>query len=294
MVLTENIDLILASILQKQLTQTEWKWLKEKTTASPFELMTGFVAVPRIIAREMTQPTPAQAQELTDILPGFSILNWTTVRLSRVWLLTCLDASDEQAYTRHIETLFDTAEMNELAALYSALPLLAYSQKWLFRATEAVRSNVGDVFDALVMNNPYPAGYFDEAAWNQLVLKTIFGDKPIHRIVGLAERSNANLARMLSDFAHERWAAGRSVAPETWRLTPEFMDEGLLADMQHLFASPNPDDQKAAALACFYSKNTSAQALLDEHKNLKQQIERKQLSWADLEFNNLNTYDTKQ
>ncbi len=183
--------------------------------------------------------------------------------------------------------------MNELVALYSALPLLAYPQNWLFRATEAVRSNVGDVFDALVMNNPYPTRYFDESAWNQLVLKTIFNDKAIHRIIGLQGRSNADLARMLSDFAHERWAAGRTVAPEVWRLTPEFMNESLLADMQHLFASSNPDDRKAAALACFYSKNDSALALLDNHENLKHQIERRQLSWADLEFNDLNTYETK-
>jgi hypothetical protein len=143
------------------------------------------------------------------------------------------------------------------------------------------------------MNNPYPARYFDEAAWNQLVLKTIFNDKPVHRIVGLAERSNASLARMLSDFAHERWAAGRAVAPEVWRLTPEFMNENLLADMQHLFASNNADDRKAAALVCFYSKNAPALTLLAEYDPLKQQIERKQLSWADLEFNDLNTYETK-
>ena len=293
MILAEKINPLFASLLQEQLTQTEWQWLEARSLSSPIELMTGFVAVPRFIARQMVEPSPTQAQELSKFMPGFSVDGWTTVRLSRVWLLTCLDADDEAAYTRHVETLFDTAEMNELVALYSALLLLAYPQKWLFRATEAVRSNVGNVFDALVMNNPYPERYFNEAAWNQLVLKTIFNDKPIHRIVGLAKRNNADLARMLSDFAHERWAAGRTVAPEVWRLTPEFMDESILADIQHLFASGSSGDQKAAALACFYSKKDSALALLDNHENLKHQIERKQLSWSDLEFKDLNTYETR-
>ncbi len=293
MTLAEKIKPLFASLLREQLTQTEWQWLEARGKASPFELMTGFVAVPRFIARQMVELSATQAQELSEVMPGFSTRGWTTVRLSRVWLLTCLNADDQEFYTRHVETLFDTAEMNELVALYSALPLLAYPQKWLFRATEAVRSNVGDVFDALVMNNPYPARYFDKAAWNQSVLKTIFNDKPIHRVVGLAERSNADLARMLSDFAHERWAAGRTVAPEVWRLTPKFMNDGLLEDMQHLFASVNPDDRKAAALACFYSKKDSALALLENQETLKHQIERKQLSWADLEFNDLNTYETK-
>jgi len=293
MELKEKISLLFASLLQARLTQTEWNWLDEKSTASPLELMTAFVSVPRFIARQTLPFSVTQGQVLSELPPGFSIKDWTTVRLSRVWLLTCLDANEEESYTRQVETLFDTAEMNELVSLYSALPLLAYPQKWLFQATEAVRSNVGDVFDALVMNNPYPARYFDEAAWNQLVLKTIFNDKPIHRIVGLADRNNANLARILSDFAHERWAAGRTVAPEVWRLTPEFMNESLLDDMKHLFASDKPDDRKAAALACFYSKNDSALALLNNHETLKHQIERKQLSWADLEYNDLNTYATK-
>lgn len=289
MVLKEKINALFASLLQAVLTQTEWNWLGAKSTTTPLELMTAFVAVPRFIARQTINVSEAQAQKLSELMPGFSIEGWTTVRLSRVWMLACLDADEEESYTRHVETLFDTAEMNELVALYSALPLLAYPQKWLFRATEAVRSNVGDVFDALVMNNHYPARHFDEAGWNQLVLKTIFNDKPIHRIVGLEERSNADLARMLSDFAHERWAAGRRVAPEVWRLTPEFMNESLLADMQHLFSSDNADDRKAAALACFYSKISPAIALLNDHETLKHQIERQQLSWADLEFNDLNT-----
>lgn len=294
MILANKINPLFVSLLREQLTQTEWQWLEARSNASPFELMTGFVAVPRFIARQIVELSTTQAQELSEIMPGFSTRGWTTVRLSRIWLLTCLNADDQEFYTRHVETLFDTAEMNELVALYSALPLLAYPQKWLFRATEAVRSNVGDVFDALVMNNPYPARYFNEAAWNQLILKTIFNDKPIHRVVGMAERSNADLARMLSDFAHERWAAGRTVAPEVWRLTPKFMNESLLTDMQHLFASGNPDDRKAAALACFHTKYGPALAMLNDHETLKHQIEGHQLSWADLEFNDLNTYESKQ
>ncbi len=292
MVLTEDINRLFADLLRAQLTQAEWQWLEEKSSATALELMTAFVAVPRFVGRQMVVVSTEQAIDLTETATGFSLENWTTVRLSRVFLLTSLEISDEATYTRHIETLFDTAEMNELVALYSALPMLAYPEKWLFRATEAVRSNVGDVFDALVMNNPYPARYFDDSAWNQLVLKTIFNDKPIHKIVGLAEKTNADLARMLSDFAHERWAAGRTVAPEVWRLTPNFMNERLLDDMKYLFASRNPDDQKAAALACFHSDYGPALALLDSFENLKKQIQRKQLSWADLEYNDLNTYES--
>ena len=288
-----QINDILASVLQAQLTQAEWSWLEEKHTTEPLQLMTAFVATPRFVGRQPVSISQEYSAELRDKVPGFTVADWSTVRLSRVWLLTGLDSSDQETYVWHIETLFDTAEMNELVALYSALPLLAYPHKWLFRATEAVRSNVGDVFDALVLHNPYPARYFTEAAWNQLVLKTIFNDKPIHKIVGLEERANPSLAQMLSDFAHERWAAGRTVAPEVWRLTPKYMNEALLEDMKHLLASHDPSDQKAAALACFQAESTTAHNLLATYPALEKQVQHKHISWADLEFNDLNTYATK-
>lgn len=284
---------IFHSLLRAQLGPMEYDWLRSKEHASPLELMTAFVATPRFVARQSMSVSAEHSKAITESIKGFSLENWTTVRLSRVWLLTRLDSSDRETYVRHIETLFDTAEMNELVALYSALPLLGYPEHWLFRATEAVRSNVGDVFDALVMHNPYPAQYFTEAAWNQLVLKTIFNDKPIHHIVGLAERANPTLAKILSDFAHERWAAGRSVAPEVWRLTPRYLDETGFKDMKHLFASSHLNDQRAAALVCFQAGTAEAQALLAHYPELEKQVQQQEISWADLEFKDLNTYATE-
>lgn len=285
-----KINTLLYQILEQQLTQAECSWLVQKSEAPALELMTAFVAAPRFISKQIIQPDPQQCIALSEECPGFSVEGWNLVRTSRVWLLTCLNPQSKIDYIRHIETLFDTAEMNELVALYSALPLLSYPENWLFRATDAVRSNVGDVFDALVSHNPYPAWHFNELAWNQLVLKTIFNDKPIHYIVGLAERQNETLATILSDFAHERWAAGRRVAPQVWRLVPAFMNETLVQDMVHLFNSSDLHDQQAAALACAQSDFPEAQALLARHPAYQHAIEHHKLSWAQLEFKDLNTY----
>lgn len=284
------IDKTLWEIISQNTSDTESEWLTEKGKASPIELMTAFVSSPRFLSKKIVNVEVEEEKTLTDAIAGFSVNGWSLVRLARVWLLTQLDETEKETFIKNIETLFDTAEMNELVALYSALPVLAYPEQWLFRATDAVRSNMGFVFDAIALHNPFPAKYFSELAWNQLVLKTIFNDKPVHFITGLEERENANLALILSDFAHERWAAGRSVAPNVWRLVSKFMNEPLLSDMKHLFESRQTQNQEAAALACSDSDYAPAQALLSSYPEFEKSIDEGALTWSNLEFTDLNTY----
>lgn len=285
-----EIHQLIFEILSKHLTESENKWLGEQKNKKSVELLTAFVAVPRFINRRSVTSDNSQTEQLNSYVENFSVNGWDTVRLARVALLTCLDSTDQEEYLHAITTLFDTAEMNELVALYSALPLLSFPEKWLFRATDAVRSNIGFVLDAIALQNPYPARYFPEAAWNQLILKTIFNDKPIHLIVGLEKRANPNLALTLSDFAHERWAAGRSVAPQVWRLIVPFVNDQFIEDLRYLANSEKKDNQQAAALVCYYSENEKAGELLKHLPELKNAIEDGTLSWKNLEVEQINTY----
>ncbi len=81
------------------------------------------------------------------------------------------------------------------------------------RAAEGVRSNMRTVFEAVAHRNPYAAEQFAESAWNQMVLKALFVGSRLDLVVGLDRRRNEALARMLCDYAHERWAASRVVEP---------------------------------------------------------------------------------
>lgn len=280
----ENISKAIWEVVLYHTSDAETLWLLSKGNAPALELMTAFVATPRFITKKAVHPTTEQQNELDRLSPGFRIDGWSLIRLSRVWLLTKLDDSDKASYIKNIETLFDTAEMNELVALYSALPVLAYPEQWLFRATDAVRSNMGFVFDAIAIQNPYPRRYFNELAWNQLILKGIFNDKPIHLIQGLAEKVNEKLAVTLSDFAHERWAAGRRVPPQVWRLIVGFVNNAFLEDLKHLFASSDPADQQAAALVCAETSFPPAHELLHLYPELENGIRSQRISWNHLEL----------
>ena len=81
------------------------------------------------------------------------------------------------------------------------------------RTTDLVSSSLAkrDVFEAIACENPFPRDHFPEANFNQLVLKAMFLDVPLDRVLGWRERNNLELRRMAADYAAERRAAGRSV-----------------------------------------------------------------------------------
>ena len=285
-----EIGSVLWQIIAAQVGSDELRWLKSQETEKPIEIMTAFVAAPRHVGRKVVLPDGSQEEKLEKMIPGFSVTGWSSVRLVRVWLLTLLDSGNREEYIRNIRTLFDTAEMNELVALYSALPVFRFPETWLPTASDAVRSNIGLVLDAIALQNPYPATYFSEGAWNQLVMKSIFNDKPVQLIYGLQKRANADLARILSDFARERWAAGRRVAPRVWRLVTDFVNESTIADLKHLLDSPREDDREAGALVCFQSGFPPALELLELYPELLVLVREEKLNWKHLEYTDLNTY----
>lgn len=230
-----NTAELLYQSIQSLASPAELIWVEDKLKADSKGLSLAFVMVPRQVAKTRV-----------GIIPSWNWQNSTLDQLVRVYLLIHLAAKEDGK--ARIDTLFDTAEMNELVALYRALPVLPTPEIWLHRATDAVRSNMGPVFDAIAFGNPYPLHYFSELAWNQLVLKCIFNDKPIHLIEGLDERANQALANTLADFAHERWAAGRRVPSQVWRLIRNFQTETKEQDLKRLVESADPNDRKAAEL----------------------------------------------
>ena len=94
------------------------------------------------------------------------------------------------------------------------------------------------IFEAVAHASPYPAEHFSEAMWNQMVVKALFIGSTLAPIQGLDQRRNADLARMLVDYAHERWAAARGVSPELWRCVGPFARRRYLHDLKRVFAAP--------------------------------------------------------
>lgn len=278
-----RISALLYSIIERNSNSQVQEWLQQQKgkleeTAAIQRFNLTFTAIPRFTGKHVIETTGNDLSILAEI-PEFFIHGYTLDRLARIWWLLELPASNRKAYVQTIEGLFNAADVNELVTLYGALPLLAWPEEWKMRTAEGIRSNIGPVQDAIMLHNPYPAAQLEESAWNQLVMKAIFTDKPVHLITGLDKRANLPLAHTLRDYAHERRAAGRTFNPMLWRLIGPFINETFFSDIVRVWHSENNVEKEAAALACAAAAYAPAQELLSTSPVLKEEIAAGRLTW---------------
>ena len=225
--------------------------------------------------------TAAELAAASSCRPGWDPCEWTLDQATRVYLLLA-STTDGAETSRRLDRLCSAADIWELVALYRGLPLYPGAPLHVLRAAEGVRSNMRVVFEAVAQRNPYPAEQFGEPAWNQMVLKALFVGSRLHPIVGLDARRNALLARMLCDYAHERWAASRPVSPELWRCVGPFASGALLDDFRRLLERGSAVEQQAAALALLDASDPAATRLLESRPALALDARSGNLDWEKL------------
>jgi len=143
---------------------------------------------------------------------GIDASRWRAQDVGRVAALsTLLSVVPSQAHASLVEDLYFRGSTDERRAVLLFLPLAQAAQQWLDLAVEACRTNTLPLFESIACENTYPARYFGEAQFNQLVLKTMFLDLDVQRIAQLTARITPQLILDLDDFRREREAAGRDV-----------------------------------------------------------------------------------
>jgi hypothetical protein len=277
----------LSTLLCRQLTEEKISWLENKQTAldntfSEKNFYLSFSLVSRHIGKKALKLSASDYKEAEALRAGFSPINMTMDQAARIFLLLHIPSDDFTRYNNVLDNLFATAEIHELLALHRALPLLPHPQLLIPRCTEGIRTNMTVVFDAVALHNPYPADFIDENAWNQMVLKAVFMERPLDKIVGLDSRANSTLAVMLTDFARERRAANRTVTPELWRPIGPFIANGNMDEFELLFNKGTQLEREAAALACSQSPFTKAASLLSKYPKLKSKVENKEINWHSI------------
>jgi hypothetical protein len=213
--------------------------------------------------------------------PGWDPRGWSPADAARILILVEI-SRHEADFPRLFRELCRTAEVSEAVAFYRGLPLYDHAAALEDQAAEGARSNMRAVFEAVAHRNPYPREYFDEPRWNHMILKALFVGSSLSPVQGLEERNNPRLATMLCDFAHERWAAGRTVPPELWRCVGPFADDAAMADLDRLLESGSGQERQAAVLALASSSHPGAKSRLEAHDDLSRQAASGALSWEGL------------
>lgn len=279
---------LLREWLNRQLNEPARSWLDEqieKAASSERDLYLAIGLAPRKLGKADLKLNASDVADADTARPGWNPAAWSVDQGARTAMLLAA-ARDEESFPAKLEQLCNTADVRELIAFYQALPLYPNQPAYVARAREGARTNMKAVFEAVAHHNPYPAEQFDEHTWNQLVLKAVFVGSSLNDILGFDRRRNAELARTLVDYAHERWAASRVITPELWRAVGPFIDGSMLADMRRVATSENLLERQAAVLALRESSASGAAELITLSPEIVSEVEAGGVSWETVSEGN--------
>jgi hypothetical protein len=253
--------------------------LESQPTDKDVYLALGYAT--RKLGKGDLELTAAQLGNAEAARPGWNPGDWSIDQAARIAFILAGFDGDVAKFRVRLEQLFNTADIGELIAFYRGLPLYPDAKSHVSRAREGTRSAMQPIFEAVAHRNPYPSEQFDENAWNHMVLKALFVGSKLAPIQGLDRRANPRLMRMLCDYAHERWAAGRTVSPELWRCVGPHADAAAIKDLAKVLKRGDAIERKAAALALSAAGANGAE-LLRGAADLQAAVKSGTLSWADI------------
>ncbi|WP_394749700.1 EboA domain-containing protein [Spongiimicrobium salis] len=283
MVQFENTGKNLRQIIEKNVSPEVMQWLHEKLDIIINENATRELYLTySLIASKMDKSIAEIGIDDRELADFLKIQQANIQQLGRIYLLQAVLEKDPAFFESKVAGIIQVADTGELETFLKFLILLPNAKHYKTVAVDALRTNIATIFDAIALNNPYPGCYFEPQEWNQMFLKAAFMERDLHQIQDIDRMANAELARIVSDYAHERWAASRVVAPHFWRPVIHFMDDIRIGDMERLLQSDRPCDREAAALCCYESGNTNALQLLESHPELKMAVAEKKIDWNNL------------
>ncbi|MEU8268022.1 EboA domain-containing protein [Sphaerisporangium sp. NPDC049002] len=165
--------------------------------------------------------------------------DWTVDQAVRAELLLAL-SSRGAALGRTLFDLYAHGDAAERLAVLKGLPALdadgRLGDHGLPIVRDALRTNDARLVRAAL--GPYGAEHLPDHSYRQAVLKCVFIGVPLGSVSGLDRRADAELARMLADYAQERLMAGREVPSDVWPLVEPH--PAVLTKVRALLAEGHP------------------------------------------------------
>lgn len=284
---TSNVLSLLDSLLSERLPAEQYSWLTGRLAMinnddSLRDLHISFGLIPRRLGRADLIPTGVDSEAADAVLPGWKLDDWSIDMTARVLLLCTVAYRSNRHFSELFRSMCQTADLSESVALYKGIALYPASDEPDTQIGEGLRTHIRAIFEAIAHNNPYPAAHFSVLRWNHMVLKALFIESALHPIQGLEARANPELARILCDYAHERWSAQRPVTHELWRCVGPFAHDDMIDDLQKALDSPELLNHQAAVLALSNCPDPRARQLLSPHAAEAEAVAKARLTWDSI------------
>jgi hypothetical protein len=226
-----RVETLLRELAERRIEPPARDWLARSSAAiagtpDRGSLLEVFTAATRRLGRARLAPSEEELARLAGAGVSWPVGTWGADELGRAALLVAAASHwSEAGLEALVEECYHRGDGAERQAVLRALPLLPAAERFLEIAVDACRSHIQPLFEAVACENPYPALHFPELNFNQMVLKALFTEVVLARILGLEGRVTPELSRMAADYASERRAAGRSVPQDIGQLTGERGDQ---------------------------------------------------------------------
>jgi len=236
--------------LESRLTpeQTDWfngQLKKIEQSNSDRELHITLGLIPRKLGRDDLTLSMQELTEAQAHIEGWNPDRWSVDIAARILVMCQLAEQRGEHFGETLTDLCRNADLAESIALYSGVSLYPNS----------------DLVD----------------------LKALFIDSTLAPIYGLDKRANPELARILCDYANERWAAGREVTYELWRCVGPFANGDMVDDLERATKAENNREKSAALLALSACSDPRAAQILNDHPEISARIASGSLTWDAIE-----------
>lgn len=161
----------------RQLSEAPGNWLNghlETLLTAPsrqaFDIAFGMI--PRKLGKEDLVLSDEDLADADAARAGWNPRLWSLDQAARVMLLVNLSNDASENFAARFKDLHGIADVSELLALYSGLPLYANPEALVEFAALGLRTNIKAEFEAISHKNPFPAEQFTENPWNNMVRST--------------------------------------------------------------------------------------------------------------------------
>ena len=189
-------------------------WFDEALTqvaSGRADALLGVYTKARRLGRARLSLSATEKGEVERVQPDARLDHWTLEDAGRVAFLLGSAVANPDGFIHAATECYGHGDSDEQQSWLKSTAVLPEPEQLLPIVIDACRTNILPLFEAVACENPFPARYFPERNFNQMVLKALFNKVALARIAGLAGRRNADLTRMAADYASERRAAGRTV-----------------------------------------------------------------------------------